>query len=449
MSNATEFRADVYQNPYLAKDGREVHAVLTLQARSGTGASPRAPQPERAEVLIIDCSGSMEMPRQKLERAKEAAAAAIDQLRDGVFFAVVAGSDTATMVWPPEPKLVPTDVASRADAKAALSGLRAGGGTAISSWLAQARRLFADCPGAVKHAILLTDGRNEHETPNQLADVLVTCDGHFTCDCRGVGDDWIVDELRTISSTLLGTLGMVAEPEGLAEDFRAMMADAMEKAVANVALRVWTPQDARVVFLKQVVPSIEDLTSRRVDSGTRTGDYPTGSWATESRDYHISIEVPAGAVGEEMLAARLTIVHQRPSGEEEMPAQQFLHPSPDGTVTVKDHGLVRAVWTADAARATEIEEHVARATGQVELGSTIQRALGAYESGEYERARLGFEEARAMARERGDEMKVQQIDSLVDYDPDTDTVQLKAEMKRRDIMKLDVDSHKTEPRRRV
>jgi hypothetical protein len=48
--------------------------------------------------------------------------------------------------------------------------------------------------------ILLTDGKNEHNTPEQLAEALSACEGRFTCDCRGVGTNWVVNELRTIAS---------------------------------------------------------------------------------------------------------------------------------------------------------------------------------------------------------------------------------------------------------
>ena len=44
-----------------------------------------------AEIIIIDCSGSMDYPPTKMSQAKAATAAAIDVVRDGVGFAVVAG----------------------------------------------------------------------------------------------------------------------------------------------------------------------------------------------------------------------------------------------------------------------------------------------------------------------------------------------------------------------
>jgi Mg-chelatase subunit ChlD len=77
--------------------------------------------------------------------------------------------------------------------------LQADGGTGIGAWLRLAARIADQHPGAVKHAILLTDGQNG-EHPSQFAAALENCVGKFTCDCRGVGTDWEVAELRTIAS---------------------------------------------------------------------------------------------------------------------------------------------------------------------------------------------------------------------------------------------------------
>jgi hypothetical protein len=119
---------------------------------------------------------------------------------------------------------------------------------------------------------------------------------------------------------------------------------------------VWTPQQATVQFVKQVAPAIDDLTGRRVQSGAQAGDYPTGAWAIgESRDYHVGIRVGAAGVGQEMLAARVSLVASSPDGQQ-----------------VLGQGLVRATWTEDEALSTRINPQVAHYTGQAELAEAIQ-----------------------------------------------------------------------------
>ncbi|MFD0851916.1 hypothetical protein ACFQ07_06770, partial [Actinomadura adrarensis] len=181
------------------------------------------------------------------------------------------------------------------------------GGTAIGSWLRLAGKLLGEHSGAVRHAILLTDGKNQHETDEKLDEALTECSGVFVCDARGVGTDWNVAELRKISSALLGSFLDVPDPKDLEADFREMTAVAMDKRVTDIMLRVWTPQHAKLKFLKQMVPTVDDLTGKRTGQG-QIGDYPVGAWGDEEREYHLCVEVPAGDVGRQMRAAWLKVV---------------------------------------------------------------------------------------------------------------------------------------------
>ena len=167
---------------------------------------------------------------------------------------------------------------TRAEARNALRGLRANGGTAIGQWLRLARQIFQSSPATLRHAILLTDGKNQHETADELAAAISACEGVFRCDCRGVGTDWQVAELRKISTALLGTVDIVVDPAGLAADFEEMMRGAIGEHCPTCCSgcgRRSTPER----FVKQVAPAIDDLTSRRVPSLPQAGDYPTGAWA--------------------------------------------------------------------------------------------------------------------------------------------------------------------------
>jgi hypothetical protein len=309
-----------------------------------------------------------------------------------------------------------------------VTGLRANGGTAIGQWLGMARQIFAGYPAQLRHAILLTDGKNQHETPAQLAAELSQCEGNFSCDCRGVGTDWEVSELRTVSTTLLGTVDIIPDPAGLAADFAAMMENAMGKQVADVSLRVWTPQHATVKFVKQVAPAVEDLTGRRTQSGPQAGDYPTGAWGPgESRDYHVGVEVNPAGVGQEMLAARISLVTGTPSGAQ-----------------VLGQGLVRAIWTDDEALSTKINPRVAHYTGQAELAAAIQEGLEARKQGDEETATAKLGRAVALAHQSGNEDTAKLLSKVVDVvDVESGTVRLKKKVEDADEMALDTRSTKT------
>jgi len=420
---AAVFQAEVFQNEYLPAGASIVDAVVTVTA-SGEGlAGATAAPPSMAEVIMIDCSGSMGDPPTKMSEARRATAAAIDALRDGVSFAIVAGTTEATMVYPSTPTLVPATTGRRNSAKQAVKQLTANGGTAMGQWLDLANQIFATSDAEVKHAILLTDGRNQHESVEELTAVLNRCEGLFVCDSRGVGADWSGSELRRIASTLLGTADGLPDPAELVPDFQAMTQGAMGKAVADVSLRLWTPAGATIRFVKQVFPQMEDLTPRRRDVSARVGDYPLGPWGAESRDYHVSVQVDAGAVGEEMLAARISLV----SGDE-----------------VLSQGLVRAVWTDDTALSTRINQRVAHYTGQAELADAIQEGLAAREAGDVQTATARLGRAVQLAEESGHADTAKLLAKVVDVvDAKTGTVRLRQRVAGVDAELANVRSVKT------
>ncbi|CAM5694479.1 VWA domain-containing protein [Streptomyces fumanus] len=437
-SDVPRFSVDVYQNEYLPEGGREVNAIVTVSATGGgtVGSAVAAPHlyspgegPSAAVALMVDCSGSMDYPPTKMRNARDATAAAIDTLRDGVHFCVIGGTHVAKEVYPGGGRLATADATTRQQAKQALRKLSAGGGTAIGSWLRLADRLLNSADVAIRHGILLTDGRNEHESPEALRAALDACAGRFTCDARGVGTDWEVKEVTGIASALLGTADIVADPAGLAADFAQMMETAMGKEVADVALRLWTPAGATVRFVKQVAPTVEELTGRRAESGPRAGDYPTGSWGDESRDYHICVEVPAAALGQEMLAARVSLVI----------------PHPDGTVqNLGAQGLVRAVWTDDMAASTSINPQVAHYTGQAELAQAIQQGLDLRKAGDIDGATAKLGRAVQLASASGNADTAKLLAKVVDVvDAVAGTVRLKAKVEEADEMTLETRSTKT------
>ncbi len=414
------FTLEAYQNEYLPLGGAEVNAIVTV---SCDGAGGPAGQPDAAVIVIVDTSGSMGAPARKIKAAQEATRVAIDCIRDGVLFGVIAGTDSARLLYPLDDRLLPASEQTRGEAQKAASRLKAAGGTAMGSWLRLAGGLFGTAPDRMCHAILLTDGENQHETVDELDAALASVEGRFQCDCRGVGADWQVSELRRIASRLLGTVDIIPEPESMAEDFRAMMRTAMGKATRNVALRLWTPQGASVAFVRQVAPTIEELTARAMQVNPLTADYPTATWGAESRDYHLCVTVAPHEAGEEMLAGRASLVE----GEQ-----------------VLGQALIKASWTSDQQLSTSINHEVAHYTGQAELADCIQDGLEARKRGDLGRATFKLGRAVQLAAESGNDGTMKLLQAVVEVeDAATGTVRLKREVAAIDEMSLDTRSTTT------
>lgn len=410
---------DVDHNPYLAEGAGTVDAIVSVVVGSEMVADK---PPERVEAIIIDCSTSMLSPRDKFDEAKRATKAAVSEMVDGTFFTIVAGSEKAAAVYPEDGQPTRASEATRAAAARAVDGLQPNGGTAIGTWLAHVREIAGRHPGALTHAILLTDGKDEHETVEKLGEEIGLSEGEFTCDCRGVGTDWRVDELRAISAALLGTVDIVADPADLADDFAAMMRASMDKSIPELTLRLWTPAGATIAFVKQVAPTVQDLTKRRVEAGSQCGEYPLGAWGHEERDYHLQVEVDPAAAGREKLAARVTVV----AGDE-----------------ILGEGLVKAMWTTDTALSARISSRVAHYTGQAELAQAVQEGLAARKNGDIPTATAKLGRAMELAVESGNEGTAKLLGQVIEIDEHTGTARLRRDVAAADEMALDARSTRT------
>lgn len=426
MDDVPGFRLSASQNRYLSIEDTEMHAVLTVTVTGGAAAAPV----EAAEVIAVDCSGSMDYPPTKIAAARRATAAAIDALRDGALFAVVAGTEVARVVYPPGPRLARATPAERAQAKAAVSRLRADGGTAIGQWLRLAGRLLEERPAAVRHVVLLTDGRNEFESPRQLDAVLRTCEGRFTCDARGIGEDWEPRELLRIAAVLHGTADAVREDADLVADFAAMTRDAMTRRVPDLRLRVKPSGFARLAFLKQTHPTEADLTDLAAPAGGGASLFSTGSWGEETREYHLCLALDGADLrpGMDYMAASVGVeVVLAGSGEVAAPV---------------DPVAVQAHWTEDPKLSSVLDPKVAHYTRQAELGRAVMAGCDAHDAGDHDRAAAEWGRAVALATALGNDRVLVRLRRLVDVvgDPADGVARLKETLLPRDLLSMAMGS---------
>ncbi len=417
----TQFTAEVFQNQFLTQGSREVHAIMTVNAGENTEISSGV-SGEQLFGIICDTSGSM--GGQKIRSAKDAMIKAINMLPEAAHFFVVTGASQARLVVP----LTQATAKSKQQAIANIRSIEASGGTLISSWLTAALKQFQQMPTAIRQALLLTDGQNDDSDDKAFDRALQACEGVFQCDCRGVGTDWRVGQLKLISSKLLGTTDIIADPTMIEADFQTILQQAMGKNISDVAMRLWTPQGAKILFCKQVSPDIVDLTDRAKPLKPQVVDYPTGAWGKrESRDYHFCIEVNPGNVGDEMLAGRASLIC-----------------TIDGTETKIAEARILAVWTDDDAKSTKIDRRVAHYTGQAELAQTIQEGLDARNQGNVEVATAKLGRAVKIAYESGNEATAKLLKTVVEIeDAPTGTVRLKKTIAKEDEMALETRSTKT------
>ncbi|WKD31131.1 serine/threonine-protein kinase [Streptomyces xanthophaeus] len=313
---ASGFTMEADYGDFLHPEATEVHTVVTV---TGAGAAPDDTAAAAPRALVFLLGLSERLPAADFRTVTAAVAAAVDGLDEGAAFAVVAGSDHARMLYPDTMRLVRANAETKAEARAALAGLEPVGAVAFGRWLRLADRLLAAHGDAVRTAILLMDATVTAESPEELPSVLASCAGRFTCHARGIGTDWEVAAIRSITTALSGTLDIVMDPSEptsqLTGELTALIARTRQSFARDLALRVAMPGGGQVRFVKQLTPSVDDLTGHGYQVGPGTGEYPIEVPDGESRDYHLLLDLPPGSHDGEAVAAELSIVALPPSGD--------------------------------------------------------------------------------------------------------------------------------------
>lgn len=399
----------------LARDGDRVGALITVAARqSELGAAAAA---RTAEVIIMDRSLSMHR-HGKLQQAKRAVEAAIDALSEGTLFAVIAGTDTAAQVYPAS-GLQQAGARAKAEAKARVRNQIAVGGTAMGSWLTLAAGLLSQAPDAVRHAVLYTDGINEHETPEQLDTALRACRGQFVCDVRGVGTDWDQRELLRIGDALQGRAEAIIDLADLRDDFTRLMEHAQQLLVPRACLRLTLDRRFRLESVRQIRPTEHDLTGHGVAQDGGITDIPLLAWGEETRDYLVVLRTdPATLPREEVRAARVDMIAAPATGQRSVPC------ATPAAVTVR-----RLAYAADPS----INPSVQQADDLVQLSAVEHAGIDAYERGDHDLAVREFTVAVGIARRLGADRHLARLRRLVTID-EHDGVQLRPDIGREDLL---------------
>jgi Ca-activated chloride channel family protein len=410
----------------LAIGASRIDALVTVTARPTRLATAAA---RLAEVLIMDRSLSMTSGN-KMPEAQRAACTAIDALPDGAFLGVIAGSRTAESVFPSTRGLVSIDARTRAAAKRQVMCLLPEGGTEIGRWLVAASQLFAAMPtaGTICHAVLYTDGKNEHETPTALGAALNACTDQFRCDVRGLGDDWDYDELLRIAEALHGDAAAVLQIADLADDFTQLIRRARRLVVPRTYLRLSPSGRFLIDSIAQTHPARVDLTRRQQPAGGAAADIPLGSWEAETRCYQLTLRFTPGTLptGEDLRAARIEVLAETTGGERER--------CTDTALVVRRH--------ATPGYQTRVPDNLTRNEKERELAVTMQACADAWLHGRTAEADDELDHAIRLARAVADPVRLRLAESLAVIGPD-DRTRVRPDVTRGELQRLGLDSTKT------
>lgn len=420
-----DFTIEIDATRDLGADASRVEALITVKAGPAGAAAPTA---RAVEVLIMDRSRSM-MGQNKIHEARRAACAAIDALPDGVLLGIIAGNRAAEPVFPPAGGLSVIDAETKAAARSQVMSLRPEGGTEIGRWLVAANELFATGPAAgfIRHAVLYTDGKDEHETPADLDAALSACADQFVCDVRGVGGDWHYAELRHIAEMLHGDATAVLRIADLAEDFTQLMHRLQRLVVPRAYLRVHPRGSFRISSITQTYPVQVDLTRHQQPADGTAVHVPLGPWEQQTRRYQLSLHFDPATLPteDEVRAARVELLTEIADGTRERRADAALvvcrHDTPDFQ--------------------TVVPESLTRVERERELSLAMQACADAWLHGRTAEADDELDLAIRLARELRD-VRLPLLQGVAVTGPDG-RARLRPDVVRGEMQRIGLDSTKT------
>ena len=413
--------------PYdLAVNDNRVRALITIEVHRGDAAVAAG---RAAEILIMDRSRSM-MGQNKIHEARRAACAAIDVLPDGVLLGIISGNHKAERIFPAAAGgLAAVNAETKATAKRQVMGLRPEGGTEIGRWLAGAGELFATVPaaGVIRHAVLYSDGKNEHQTREELDAALSTCTDRFVCDVRGLGTDWDYAELLHIAEALHGDARAVLHSADLAEDFTRLMDRARRLVVPRAYLRLSPDGRFRIDSIAQTHPVQADLTHQQRPADGPAVDVPLGSWEQETRRYELSLCFDPNAlpIAVEVRATAVELLAETADGARERRA--------DAPLVVRRHDM--------PGFETVMSESLTRVEKEREVTFAIMACANAGLNGRTAEADAELDKAIRLAREI-DDVRLLLLTGLTVIGPDGGA-RLRPDLTRGKLQELGLESVRT------
>jgi Ca-activated chloride channel homolog len=372
----------------ISREETELKVLLRINASEALRAAPAASASLSTHlVMVLDVSSSMRL--REIEALKEAAQAAIDELRPGDFISVIAFQTVVYEIV--EPTRI-EDGSTKAMIKKKVSVIDQfqGGGTNMEYALIKASHHFSFVPDErlVRRIMLFTDGQITGNAESCLQQANEISAKGIGIDAMGFGAEFDYKFMQRLVASSNGHTEKIDRPEHIRKAF-AERVQAVTGAIAkNVRLEL--------TFTPQV----------RAGRGWRTSPEIAymGKIALPGEDRTISI--PIGTIERDKEYAYLVTctVPQRPAGKVRVIKAEVFYDIPSmGVSAGSSLQSVIVDYTEDGQLAAELVGEVERAFDEAEIGRMVEGLDLAMSRGAQQEAAAILDALSERYRELGDD----------------------------------------------
>ncbi len=375
-------------NVSISQDETDLKVLLKVNAsnalRSMGGDSEPALSTNMA--LVLDVSSSMRA--QEMGALKEAASAAIDQLRPGDYITVVAFQSVAYDIV--EPTLV-VDRSTLADVRKKIEIIDEfqGGGTDMEYGIEKAADHLLSVPdrNQVRKLIVFTDGQVTGVPENCLMKAAEVSMKGIGIDALGFGKEFDYKFMQRLVSYSNGFTEYVERPDDIRKVFQQRVQNVTNAVAKNVSLELtFTPQ-IRANRGYRFSPEISYLGKMKLPGDVRTISIPIGSVEKDKEyAYLVTVTVPSREAGKvRIIKAELVY---------DVPALGVTQGSSTQSVVVN--------YTDDPQAIAQINGEVEKAFDEAEIGRLIEELDSSMDKQEHQHAAMLFDILSERYRELGD-----------------------------------------------
>ena len=347
-------------------------------------------------AMVLDVSSSMRSA--ELDALKEAAKAAVTELRPGDFVTVIAFQSVAYEIVEPT-RIQDASTCAAVQAKIEIIDQYQGGGTDMEHALTRAEHALSVIPNEqlVSRIVLFTDGQLTGNEEQCLRRAQQISERGYGIDAMGFGSEFDYKFMQRLVSFSNGFTEAIERPEEIKQVFSRRVREVTSTVAKNVRLDLtFTPQ-VRAKRGYRFSPEIAYLGKMKLPGDSRTISIPIGAVERDKEyAYIVSLTAPQREAGTvRVIKAELFY---------DIPAMQIEQGSSLQSILVH--------YSTDSRLVSEINGEVERAFDEAEIGRLVEGLDRAMTRGEGRDAALFFDTLTERYRELGDEPMAEHYISL-------------------------------------